>query len=166
MLDIKDHYCTCHPRIHSELKWRCCYNSYMDIHSYFCPSSSSLLQQSVVTMRMIQVMRAYVLALQRDNVPDHGLPWKYNRKWEQDFTWLEYWKLSKCKVHIVKCAESQRESQSQASQGSSGVCVTKPFQNWKKVIQNMKAHAGGETHIRYVEAELLAKNGKSIAHHL
>ena len=34
----------------------------------------SLLQQSVVTARRIQVVWAYALALLRDNVPDQALP--------------------------------------------------------------------------------------------
>ena len=34
------------------------------------------------------------------------------------------------------------------------------------MIKKMKAHAGSDTHIRYVEDELLAKKGESNSHHL
>ena len=53
---------------------------------------------------------------------------------------------------FVKFAESQR--QRQTTQGSSGVCATKPFQNWKKVIQKMKAQQVMKPH--QLEAEALA----------
>ena len=49
------------------------------------------------------------------------------------------------------------EIQSQTSEDIFSVWVTKPFQNWKMTIQKVKAHAGCETHIRYVDNELLAK---------
>jgi len=49
------------------------------------------------------------------------------------------------------------ETHSQTSLGSGGVWVTKPFQNWKKSIQKMKAHASSEIHVRHLEAELLVK---------
>ena len=44
--------------------------------NYFCPSLQSLLQQSVVTMRRIKVVRDYALALLRGNVPDHVLSYE------------------------------------------------------------------------------------------
>ena len=58
------------------------------------------------------------------------------------------------------------ETLSQTSQGSGGVWVTRPFQNWKKAIQKMKAHATSETHVRHLEAELLAKRGETVIHQL
>ena len=54
------------------------------------------------------------------------------------------------KVCFVKYAESQRAR----AQGGSDVWVTKPFQNRKKVILKMKAHAGSET---TSDAEALGK---------
>ena len=33
-------------------------------------------------------------------------------------------------------------------------------------VQKMKAHASSESHVRHLEAELTAKKGGSIAHHL
>ena len=57
------------------------------------------------------------------------------------------------KVRFVKYPESQ--SARVKPHKEVGVWATKPFQNWKKVIE--KEHAGSETHVRYVEAELLAR---------
>ena len=39
---------------------------------------------------------------------------------------------------------------------SGGVWITKPFQNWKKAVQKMKAHASSESHIRHLVSELTA----------
>ena len=51
---------------------------------------------------------------------------KYNRKWVKDFPWLESdgnFQGAFCKI----CRKV--ETRVQSSQGSGGVCVTKPFQN-------------------------------------
>ena len=48
-------------------------------------------------------------------------------------------------------------SQSQTPQGSGSVWITKPFRNWRKAVQKMKAHTSSESHMRYLEAELTAK---------
>ena len=42
----------------------------------------------------------------------------------------------------------------------------KAISDLEKGNSKMKAHAGAETHIRYVEAKPLAKKGESITHHL
>ena len=86
---------------------------------------------------------------------------KCKKKWEKDFPWLEYnenYQGAFCKV----CRKSG--SQGHTSQGSGG--VWKPFQNWKKAVQKMKAHASSESHTRNLEAELTAKMGGSIIHQL
>ena len=77
---------------------------------------------------------------------------KYNKKWAKDFSWLEYdgnFQGTFCKI----CRKVKTRGQS--SQGSGGVWVTKPFQNWKKVVQKMKEHVSSESHLRQVEAELI-----------
>ena len=56
---------------------------------------------------------------------------KHNKKWEKDFPWLQYdenYQGTFCKI----CRMPDSETQSQTSQGSGGVWVTRPFQNWKK----------------------------------
>ena len=111
-------------------------------------------------------MKACALALLSDHVLDQllllvAVQRKYNKKWEKDFPWLEYdenYQGAFCKV----CRKLG--SQGHTSQGSGDVWITKPFQNWKKAVQKMKAHASGESHIRHLEAEPTAKKGGSIAH--
>ena len=58
------------------------------------------------------------------------------------------------------------ETRGQSSQGSGGVWVTKPFQNWKKAVQKMKEHASSESHLRQVEAELIVSRGETVVHQL
>ena len=84
---------------------------------------------------------------------------KYNKKWEKDFPWLEYdgnFQGAFCKI----CRKI--ETRGQSSQGSGGVWVTKPFQNWKKAVQNMKEHVRSESHLRQVEAELIVSRGETV----
>lgn len=88
---------------------------------------------------------------------------KYNKKWEKEFPWLEYdnnYNGVFCKV----CRKSMR--QSKTSQGSGGTWVTKPFNNWRKALEKMRAHASSDTHTKCVEAELLVREGGTIAHQL
>ena len=88
---------------------------------------------------------------------------KYNKKWAKDFPWLEYdgnFQGASCKI----CRKV--ETRGQSSQGSGGVCVTKPFQNWKKAVQKMKEHASSESHLRQVEAELIVSRGETVVHQL
>ena len=86
-------------------------------------------------------------------VPSSAATSRKYKKWETDFPWLEYdgnFQSAFCKI----CRKA--ETGAQSSQGSGGVWITKPFQNWKKAVQKMKAHASSEFHVRQVEAELLA----------
>ena len=88
---------------------------------------------------------------------------KYNKKWAKDFPWLEYdgnFQGAFCKI----CRKV--ETRGQSLQGSGGVWVTKPFQNWKKAVQKMKAHASSESHLRQVEAELIVSRGETVVHQL
>ena len=88
---------------------------------------------------------------------------KYNKKWAKDFPWLEYdgnFQGAFCKI----CRKV--ETRGQSSQGSGGVWVTKPFQNWKKAVQKMKEHASSESHLRQVEAELIVSRGETVVHQL
>ena len=88
---------------------------------------------------------------------------KYNKKWAKDFPWLEYdgnFQGAFCKI----CRKI--ETRGQSSQGSGGVWVTKPFQNWKKAVQKMKERASSESHLRQVEAELIVSRGETVVHQL
>ena len=78
-------------------------------------------------------------------------PAKTQQNMGNKFPWLEYVENYQgvfCKV----CRKSESQSQT-----SSGVWITKPFQNWKRMVQKKKAHTVNEAHIRHVETELLAK---------
>ena len=73
--------------------------------------------------------------------------------------------MATSKVHFTKYAE-RLKPRGESSQGSGGVCVTKPFQNWKKAVQKMKEHASSESHLRQVEAELIVSRGETVVHQL
>lgn len=65
---------------------------------------------------------------------------KYLKKWEKEFSWLEFDEDAKgafCRI----CRKSGKSLQRTA-----GVWVTKPFSNWKKAVEKMKAHEKSDTH--------------------
>lgn len=75
---------------------------------------------------------------------------KYNKKWEEEFTWLEFDEDHQgafCKVCRKRGKSLQR---------SGGAWITKPFSNWKKAIEKMQAHARSEVHIQSCQSELTA----------
>lgn len=75
---------------------------------------------------------------------------KYNKKWEEEFTWLEFDEDHQgafCKVCRKRGKPLQR---------SGGAWITKPFSNWKKAIEKMQAHARSEVHIQSCQSELTA----------
>ena len=89
----------------------------------------------------------------------------YNKKWEKDFPWLEYdgnFQGAFCKI----CRKAKIRGQS--SQGSGGVWVTNPFQNWKKAVEEMKVHARSASLLRQVEAQLSVHEyrGETVVHQL
>ena len=55
------------------------------------------------------------------------------------------------KEHFVKCARKQ----GRIRQRTGGAWTTKPFNNWKKAIDNMRAHAWSDIHIQSCEAEMV-----------
>ena len=88
---------------------------------------------------------------------------KYSKKWENDFPWLQY--DSNFQGAFYKdCRKA--ETRGQSLQGSGGVWVTKPFQIWKKEVEKMKTHASSESHLRQVEAGLVASRGETVVHQL
>ena len=139
----------------------------MDIRGFFGTSSSKFAptvssdSEEDSTSEALQPSSSKKQCLR----PTPSVSRKYNKKWEKDFPWLQYdenYQGAFCKI----CRMPDSETQSQTLQGSGGVWVTRPFQNWKKAIQKMKAHASSETHVRHCEAELLAKRGETIVHQL
>jgi len=75
---------------------------------------------------------------------------KYNKKWEQSFNWLIFddnFQGAFCKVCRKRGISLQR---------TGGTWISKPFKNWKKALEKMKAHAKSEIHIQSCEAEMAA----------
>ena len=76
---------------------------------------------------------------------------KYSKKWEKEFLWLEYDE----NYQGAFCKTCQKFSH-HPSQKTGGAWITKPFKNWRRAVEKMRAHAKSDTHIRHSEAELLA----------
>ena len=75
---------------------------------------------------------------------------KYSKSWEKEFSWLLYDEDSEgtfCRYYKESGRSLQR---------TGGVWVTKPFKNWKKATEKMRAHEKSESHVRASEAVLLA----------
>jgi hypothetical protein len=73
---------------------------------------------------------------------------KYQKKWEKDFTWLEY--DADCDGAFCKLCKTSGKS----LERTGGVWTTKQFTNWKKAVEKMKAHAKSDAHIRAIQASL------------
>ena len=76
---------------------------------------------------------------------------KYSKKWEKEFSWLEY--DEDCEGAFCKLCRTFGKS----LQRTRGVWVTKPFSNWKKAIEKMKAHEKSDVHIHASQAALAAE---------
>ena len=75
---------------------------------------------------------------------------KYNKKWEESFNWLtfdENFRGAFCKVCRKRGISLQR---------TGGTWISKPFKNWKKAIEKMKAHAKSDINIQSCETEMAA----------
>ena len=68
---------------------------------------------------------------------------KYSKSWE--------------KYTMMRCKQSGR-----SLEHTKGVWVTKPFKNWKKAIEKMKAHSKSESHHQAAEYALLARSSGTI----
>ena len=74
---------------------------------------------------------------------------KYQKKWEKDFTWLEY--DVDCEGAFCKLCKTYRTT---SLERTGGVWTTRPFTNWKKAVEKMKAHASSDGHIKANQAAL------------
>lgn len=84
-----------------------------------------------------------------DKSRSHSSEPKYNKKWEEEFSWLEYdedYQLTFCNI----CRKQKKSLEI-----SGGTWITKPFTNWKKATKKMRAHAKSGIHIQSCEVELL-----------
>ena len=78
---------------------------------------------------------------------------KYSKSWEKDYSWLYYDE----DLEGAFCKVCKQFGTSAHVQRSGGVWVTKPFKNWKKAVEKMKAHARSDSHSHATET-LLAAN--------
>ena len=78
---------------------------------------------------------------------------KYQKRWEEDFTWLEYdadFDGAFCKLCKTYGKTLER---------TGGVWTTKPFTNWKKAVEKMRAHAKSDSHITASQAAIAYHQG-------
>ena len=68
--------------------------------------------------------------------------WDYDKKWEEQFSWLEFDEDSQ--VHFAKSAKKSGKS----LQWTGGTWVTKPFTNWKNTLEKMRAYSKSDLHLR------------------
>ena len=76
---------------------------------------------------------------------------RYNKKWEEQFPWLEYDEHTQGAF----CKECKKHGKS--LQRTGGAWITKPFTNWKKAVEKMRAHSQSEVHIQSCQSSLLAE---------
>ena len=67
---------------------------------------------------------------------------KYNKNWEKEFPWLEYYGDHQGAF----CKFCRKRGRSHDKTG--GAWITKPFNNWKKAIEKMQAHSKSDGHIQ------------------
>ena len=67
---------------------------------------------------------------------------KYKKRWEKDFPWLEY--DTDCEGAFCKLCKTSGQSLER----------TKPFTNWKKAVEKVKAHTKSDAHIAASQAAL------------
>ena len=84
---------------------------------------------------------------------------KHSKNWENEFNWLVCYEDiidTFCRVYKQTTAES-------ATQYIGGVCITKPFQNWKKSTERMNAHERSSLHSQASQALLvLSQHGSFV----
>ena len=76
---------------------------------------------------------------------------RYNKKWEQQFPWLEYDEHTQGAL----CRECKKYGNS--SQRTGGTWITKPFTNWRKAVEKMRTHSKSVVHIQSCKASMLAE---------
>lgn len=74
----------------------------------------------------------------------------FKKQWEREFHWLEYdedLQGAFCKV----CKKGGK-----SLERTGGTWVTKPFNNWKKAVEKMRAHSQSNGHIQSCETQIAA----------
>ena len=134
----------------------------MDLHSYFGVASSSKSVFASVGSSEDDSQSSDVESL-GPNPPlkkhcsaksKKSTQRNYNKKWEKDFLWLEYDHKSRS---ILRSVESRSLSHLKKT---GGAWITKPFKNWKRVVEKVRAHSTSDSYIKHCEAELLAARAR------
>ena len=76
---------------------------------------------------------------------------KYNKKWEDNFPWLEF--DEDCQGAFCKVCKKRGKS----LERTGGAWITQPFTNWKKAVEKMKLHAQSNFHVESCKAEVEAE---------
>ena len=74
---------------------------------------------------------------------------KYQKRWKKDFTWLEY--DVDCDGAFCKLCKTYGKT---SLEQIGGVWTIRPFTNWKKAVEKMKAHASSDGNIQANQAAL------------
>ena len=72
---------------------------------------------------------------------------KYQKRWEKDFTWLEY--DVDCDGAFSKLCKTYGKT---SLEQTGRVWTTRPFTNWKKAVEKMKVHTSSDGHIQANQA--------------
>ena len=132
----------------------------MDIHSFFGASTSSSVASSSTHMEKGSSCS--------DSNSDFAEPpskkacgeliqplttkRKYSKNWENEFSWLVYDE----DINGAFCRVCKQTTAESATQFTEIVGVTKPFQNWKKATERMKAHGRSSLHTQASQALLVS----------
>ena len=87
---------------------------------------------------------------------------KYSKNWEKEFSWLVYDE----DVDGAFCRVCKQTTADSSTQHTGGVWVAKPFRNWKKATEKMKAHERSGLHIQANQTLLLTSQKGSVVQQL
>ena len=87
---------------------------------------------------------------------------KYSKNWEKDFHWLVYDEdIDGAFCNVCKQVTAQRNTHH-----TGGVWISKPFRNWKKATEKMRALEKSTLHTTATQAVLITSNEGSVAHQM
>ena len=87
---------------------------------------------------------------------------KYSKNWEKQFSWLVYDQ----DIDGAFCRVCKDNSLDSITQHTGGVWVSKPFCNWKKAIERIKAHVRSALHVNAIQALSLTSRQGSVVQQL
>ena len=87
---------------------------------------------------------------------------KYSKELENEFSWLVYDE----DINGAFCRVCKQTTAESATQHTGGVWFTKPFQNWKKATERVKAHERSSLHTQACQALLVISKQDSVVQQL